>query len=93
MFNVKGWIDVHHPCDGHYKAQLRVSLPVEYHQLETMTEIVRTVFEALDIPADETFQALFFQTLDPAQFFFQDIDRNGESDGGTWGCLEEARDP
>src|SRR5437016_4395343 len=29
-FRVLGWIDVHHPCKGHIKAQLRIALPPEH---------------------------------------------------------------
>jgi hypothetical protein len=30
MFSVIGWVDVHHPCEGHIKAKFRVLLPARY---------------------------------------------------------------
>ena len=59
VFKVAGRVDVHHPCDGHIKAQLHVVLPAEYHTWERMGEFIRGVFEALGISPDETYEALF----------------------------------
>jgi hypothetical protein len=33
-FKAVGWLDVHHPCDGYVRAQLRICLPAEYHPFE-----------------------------------------------------------
>src|SRR5580765_1856794 len=33
-----GWVEIHHPCEGHIRAQIRVSLPEEYHQPERMKQ-------------------------------------------------------
>ena len=76
---VAGRVDVHHPCEGHIKTQFQVVLPAEYHPFERMQEFVATVFEALDIPSDETFEALF---VSPEQQtgYENATDREGMSD-------------
>ena len=51
VFNVIGWLDVHHPCEAHIKAQLRVLLPEEYHKWEQMSQLVKQMFFALGIPS------------------------------------------
>jgi hypothetical protein len=79
VFKVTGRVDVHHPCEGHIKAQLHVVLPAEYHSFERMHELVATVFEAVGIPSDETFEALF---VSPEQqtAYENATDREGMSD-------------
>ena len=79
VFNVVGRVDIHHPCEGHIKTQLQVVLPAEYHPFERMQEFVATVFEALGIPSDETFEALF---VSPEQQtgYENATDREGMSD-------------
>jgi hypothetical protein len=59
VFRVVGRLDVHHPCEGHIKAHLRVVLPEGYHTWEQMRDAVQQVFLALSIPADETYEADF----------------------------------
>jgi hypothetical protein len=79
VFNEIGRIDVHHPCDGHIKAQLLIVLPAEYHASDRRERLIEQVFEALSIPPDETFEALFVspneQLLDE-----RTTDREGNSD-------------
>jgi hypothetical protein len=79
VFNVAGRVDVHHPCEGHIKTQLQVLLPAEYHPFEQMKEFVETVFKALGIPSDETFEAHF---VSPEQQtgYENATDREGMSD-------------
>jgi hypothetical protein len=71
-----GWIDVHHPCDGHIKAQLRVRVPAEYHDFDKKKIVIHTVFEALSIPLDETYLATFFSS-DNVQCIEQRTNRDG----------------
>jgi hypothetical protein len=78
-FSHVGWIDVHHPCDGHIKAQLRIQVPKAYHGPEQMTSFIRQVFETLSIPSDETYEALFF-CGDAAVQIEQATDRDGATD-------------
>jgi len=49
MFNIPGL--------GYIKARVRVYLPDRYHDVNIMYELVRQLFEYLEIPADETFEA------------------------------------
>jgi len=65
----KGWLEVHHPIPTEYvtKAYLRIALPSQYfgfeHKfLETdqQREIVAAVFQALEIPQEEVYEAYFF---------------------------------
>jgi hypothetical protein len=78
-FYVTGRVDVHHPCEGHIKTQLHIVLPPEYHSSERMKEFIAIVFEALGIPSDETFEALF---VSPEQqtVYENATDREGMSD-------------
>lgn len=59
VFTVIGWVDVHYPCEGHIKTQLRICLPEKYHQPEQMRELVQQLFQQLGIPDDETYEAHF----------------------------------
>jgi hypothetical protein len=59
VFTVIGWVDVHYPCEGHIKTQLRVCLPKRYHEPEQMRNLVQQLFKELGIPADETHEAEF----------------------------------
>ncbi len=54
-----GWIDVHHPCEGHIKTQLRIRIPAPYHVFEQMKLIIDLTLGALAIPLDETYEAVF----------------------------------
>jgi hypothetical protein len=76
---VIGWIDVHHPCDGHIKTQLRIRLPAEYHLVDQMKSIIHRIFEVLDIPLDETYEAVFF-TCDRITGIEQATNREGMTD-------------
>jgi hypothetical protein len=77
-----GWIDVHHPCDGHVKTQLRIRIPVEYHDFHQEKIIIRTVFEILGIPLDETYEATFFSG-DTVRCISQRTNRDG-----IWDVIE-----
>jgi hypothetical protein len=79
VFEVVGQVIVHHPCEGHIKAQLLVLLPVEYHEIERMKELIRVVFVALAIPLDDTFDSLF---VSPERQigYMNDVDREGMSE-------------
>lgn len=77
-FKVVGWVDVHHPCEGHLKARFRVVLPVRYHAPEPMQGFVRTMFSALGIPADETYEAEFVCAQHRTR-----IEQATDRDGGT----------
>jgi hypothetical protein len=61
---VVGWLDVHHPCENHPHARLRIALSNEsFGLLQTHNErlgVIRDIFTALAIPADESYDALFF---------------------------------
>jgi len=72
-----GEIVVHHPCEGHIKTYLHIRFPAEYHIVDKMQGLIRTVFEALGIPADETFKADFVTDPERKTFMMNDIDRDG----------------
>jgi hypothetical protein len=74
-----GRVDVHHPCKGHIKTQLLVMLPDKYHSFEPMRDLVAGIFEALGIPADETFESLFVSPGKQAAYE-NATDRDGMSD-------------
>jgi hypothetical protein len=74
-----GWVEIHHPCDGHIKARIRASLPQEYHQPEKMKQIVEVLFVQAGIPADETYEAHFVSPSAEVAIN-RPMDRNGYSD-------------
>jgi hypothetical protein len=55
VFFVIGWLDVHHPCEGPHRLQLRVGLPDRYVGWESMRDLVPQVLAALGLPADESY--------------------------------------
>jgi hypothetical protein len=61
-FVQRGWLDVHHPAndEGWPKAFLSVSLPEKYLQPEQQQQIIRSVFQALDIPEATFYEVDFF---------------------------------
>jgi hypothetical protein len=61
-FTTVGWIDVHHPCDSFIKAQVRICIPVGYHSVEQMAEMVKTICEALSISSDENCESRVFSS-------------------------------
>lgn len=63
-FTVVGWVDVHHPCEGHVKALIRVDIAKDHHEFEQMKSLIAVVFENLGIPADETYECHFFESRD-----------------------------
>jgi hypothetical protein len=79
VFTRVGRVDVHHPCEGHIKAQLNVVLPTEYHEFERMQGLVKSVFEALGIQPDETFETLFV-TPEKQTEYENATDREGMTD-------------
>jgi hypothetical protein len=55
IFSIIGWLDVHHPCEGFHRLQLRVGLPDRYVCWESMRDMVPQVKAALGLPADESY--------------------------------------
>jgi hypothetical protein len=74
-----GWIDLHYPCDGHMKLQIRISLPTEYHAGQTFHAIVWAIIAATGIPTDETWEALLFAAGEPMGMA-QPVNREGLTD-------------
>jgi hypothetical protein len=56
VFTVIGWLDVHHPCEGCHRLQLRVGLPDQYACWQSMRDLVPQVKAALGLPADESYE-------------------------------------
>lgn len=50
VFNVVGWLDVHYPCEGFHKLQIRCSLPDSYVRYESMRDLVFQLCEILCLP-------------------------------------------
>ena len=90
-FRVKGWLEIHHPCDGHHKAQIRLAIPEPFEDWET-TELVRSIlFARLAIPDDETWVMEVF-SIGRTFSFMQDVDRHGMTSGTICGIeLGEAQ--
>jgi hypothetical protein len=79
VFHVVGWADVHHPCAGHIRTQVRVCLPEEYLQWETMRDLVAQLFAEVGVPADETYEA-HFVAASKRSSIEQATDRDGMTD-------------
>lgn len=79
VFTVIGWVDVHHPCEGHIKTRFRACLPERYLEWKLMRESVQQLFEQLGIPADETYEADFVAALRQTRIE-QATDRQGMTD-------------
>ncbi len=75
-----GWIDVHYPCAGHIKVQIRVCLPQEYHdESEKMRTIANAVLNNLALPEDETYELHAFVGSETKELA-QPINREGFTD-------------
>src|SRR5262249_19543274 len=74
-----GWIDLHHPCGGHIKLQIRIALPAEYHDPMKLRAMVSAVLAAAEIPPDETYEARLFATSGFMEIQ-QPVDREGMAD-------------
>lgn len=63
-FRVQGNVEVHHPCIGEFecefKVRMRVYLPPGYLNIENMTEVIKTLYTALEIPDQDTHKARFY---------------------------------
>lgn len=79
VFNVFGWLDVQHPCHDHIKARVRAKLSPQYMTFELQREMLHCVFDQLEIPRDETYEADFFVTSDQSAIH-QPVDRDGLTD-------------
>lgn len=79
VFNIVGSLDVHHPCEGHIKAYVRVVLPSQYHRFEHMKHLIDEAFARLEIPANETFHMEFIVPATET-CMTQPVDRDGFSD-------------
>jgi hypothetical protein len=55
VFTVLGRLDIHHPCEGFHRLQLRVGLPDRYVCWESMRDLVPQVIAALELPTDESY--------------------------------------
>lgn len=55
VFTVIGWLDVHYPCEGFHRLQMRAGLPDRYACWEAMRDLVPQVKAALGLPADESY--------------------------------------
>jgi hypothetical protein len=54
-FAIEGWLDIHHPCEGFYRLQIRVGLTDRYVSWESMQEVAKCVIAVLELPADESY--------------------------------------
>ena len=57
-FWVIGHLDLHYPCAGHIKAQMRACLPEQYFTSEHMRDMARELFQRVGITHDETYEFL-----------------------------------
>lgn len=79
VFTCFGWLDVIHPCMDHIKARLRMNVGAEIFEHSMRLQIISTVFDALRIPSDETYEADFFSVTGHTSIH-QAVDRHGMTD-------------
>ncbi len=79
VFDCFGWMDIVHPCLDHIKARLRVNMGGEVLDHQMRLNLIATVFDALSIPDDETYEADFFSVVGHTSIH-QTVDRNGMTD-------------
>ncbi len=79
VFDCFGWLDVIHPCLDHIKARMRVNIGSELLDHAMKLELIATVFDALSIPADDTYEIDFFAATGHTSIH-QAVDRNGLTD-------------
>jgi hypothetical protein len=74
-----GWVDVHFPCHGPVKVQIRGALPDECLETSWIRQLVPALFEYLKIPKEETFEATFFKPVNVVKIG-QSTNQAGETD-------------
>jgi hypothetical protein len=74
-----GWIDIHYPCEGHIKLQIRAAVPAEYLKEGSLRDFVNAIRPHLGIPAEATYEALFFEASRKIKIT-QPTDAEGRSD-------------
>lgn len=74
-----GWIDVHYPCDGHIKTQIRVHIPKEYHEPDKMKAMIQAILVLAGIPEDETWETAFIDASN-VTVMAQTTNRDGITD-------------
>jgi hypothetical protein len=79
IFDCFGWIDVIHPCLDHIKARIRANLGPEILDHSMRLKLIETVFDALNIPQDETYEVDFF-AVSGHTAIHQTVDRHGMTD-------------
>ena len=55
VFQILGWLDAHHPCDGFHHLHLRIGPPNRYVSWGSIRDIVPHVREVLGLPADVSY--------------------------------------
>jgi len=56
VFDIVGWLDAHHPCEGFHRLLLRIGLPEPYVCWESMRDLVPQVKAALGLPAADSYR-------------------------------------
>ena len=79
VFECFGWLDVIHPCLDHIKARMRVNIGPKTLDHSMKLEFITTVFDALSIPADDTYEIDFFSVTEHTSIH-ETVDRNGLTD-------------
>ncbi|HMC28759.1 MAG TPA: hypothetical protein VKM56_13305 [Verrucomicrobiae bacterium] len=74
-----GWIDVHFPCGGHIKVQVRAALPMAWLEPAKMRELIKAILEHLGISKNETCEAVFFHPQNTIMIA-QAMSRDGKTD-------------
>jgi hypothetical protein len=77
--NLRGWVDVHFPCEGHIKVRIRGALPDEYLEASRAQKFVSDLFCQLKIQKDETYEATFFKPTKVIEMG-QSVNREGVMD-------------
>ena len=77
--NHRGWVDVHYPCHGHVKVQIRGAFPADQLDYAIIHELIVGLLLKLAIPQNETYEALFFRPTD-GTVISQPVNTEGKTD-------------
>ena len=75
----RGWVDLHFPCEGHIKVQVRGAFPTHYLEPSKILRFIPLLFDHLGIATDETYEAVFFAPSQAIQTG-QAVNREGMTD-------------
>jgi hypothetical protein len=76
---MRGWIDLHYPCEGHIKLQIRGSLAEDCLNPLVIQTLLPMIIKETGIDPATTYSAIFFKSS-KEMHITQAVDENGMTD-------------